>query len=211
MPDRDWQTHYESGTPPWETGQTSQELARVIAEQKIEPCRVIELGCGSGINAVWLAQEGFDVTALDFTPLAIEKARQRAAVAGVPVRFVQADVLNLTAEFEPFPFFFDRGCYHCVRSENVQAYVQTLRKVTAPGSLGLILAGNAKEPSPPGQGPPVVTSEEIHAELAPAFDIVALREFRFDAADKSVAGPLAWSCLLRRKPDIGAASRAATK
>jgi SAM-dependent methyltransferase len=107
MPDRDWQTHYESGTPPWETGQTSQELARVIAEQKIEPCRVIELGCGSGINAVWLAQQGFEVTALDFTPLAIEKARQRAAAAGVPVRFVQADVLNLSAEFEPFPHSTD--------------------------------------------------------------------------------------------------------
>src|SRR5688500_14063080 len=119
MPGHDWQAHYESGTPPWETGQPSRELARVIAEQAISPGRVIELGCGSGINAVWLAQQDFDVTAVDFTPLAIDQARQRAAEAGVAVRFVLADVLNLTERFEPFPFFFDRGCYHCVRTENM--------------------------------------------------------------------------------------------
>ena len=203
MPEHDWQAHYAGGTPPWETGQPSQELARVLVERAIAPCRVIELGCGSGINALWLAQQGFDVTAVDFTPLAIESARQRCAAAGVQIRFVLADVLNLAEDFEPFPFFFDRGCYHCVRTENVEAYVRTLRKVTRPGSLGLILAGNAREPSPPGQGPPVVSAEQIHAELTPAFEILALREFRFDGADESVAGPLAWSCLVRRNADAG--------
>jgi SAM-dependent methyltransferase len=198
MPGHDWQAHYESGTPPWETGQPSRELARVIAQQAIRSCRVIELGCGSGINAVWLAQQGLDVTAVDFTPLAIERARQRAAATGVAVGFVLADVLNLADQFEPFPFFFDRGCYHCVRTDDVEAYLRTLCKITRPGSLGLILAGNAREPPPPGQGPPVVTAEQIQAELTPVFEIVALREFRFDAADASTPGPLAWSCLLRR-------------
>lgn len=202
MPERDWQSHYESGIPPWETGQPSRELARVIAEQQIKPGRVIELGCGSGINAVWLAQQGFDVTALDFTPLAIDKARQRASAAGVLVRFVLADVLHLAEDFAPFPFFFDRGCYHCVRTENARAYLQTLGKITSPGSLGLILAGNAKEPSPPGQGPPVVSAEEIHAELMPAFEIVALREFRFDTSQEIAPAPLGWSCLLRRNADV---------
>ncbi len=151
MPEHDWQTHYESGIPPWETGQPSRELARVIAEQQIQPGRAIELGCGSGINAVWLARQGFDVTALDFTPLAIDKARQRAAAAGVQVHFVLADVLNLSKDFAPFPFFFDRGCYHCVRTENARAYLQTLCKITSPGSLGLILACTAKDTSPPGR------------------------------------------------------------
>ncbi|MCI0358203.1 MAG: class I SAM-dependent methyltransferase [Planctomycetaceae bacterium] len=198
MPEHDWSMHYQSGVPPWETGQPSSELRRVIAEEKIQPCRIIELGCGSGINAVWLAQQGFDVTALDVTPLAIEKAQKRAQAAGVAVKFVLADVLDLRESFEPFPFFFDRGCYHAVRDLNVQGYLRTLAQVTAPGSLGLILTGNAREPSPPGQGPPVVSDEQLHSELEPLLKIVRLREFRFDTNEEMGASPLAWSCLLRR-------------
>jgi len=198
MSGTDWDSHYQSGEPPWETGQPSAELRRVVAEEKIEPCRVIELGCGTGINAVWLAQQGFEVTAVDFSQLAIEKARQRAAEAGVTARFVVDDVLNLAEEYDPFTFFFDRGCYHAVRRVDVQAYVRTLQRVTAPGSLGLILTGNARRPSPEGQGPPVVSAEELHAELEPAFEIVRLREFHFDTVEESGAPHLAWSCLVRR-------------
>jgi len=196
MPAIDWNVHYQSDQPPWETGQPSSELARVIAEEKIQPCRVIELGCGSGINAVWLAQRGFDVTGVDFNEIAIERARQRAAEAGAAVRFLLADVLDFTASYEPFPFFFDRGCYHAVRDPHAEAYVRTLKRITAPGSLGLILTGNAREPHVPG--PPVVSEEQFHAELEPAFEIVRLREFRFDEAEEASPGPLAWSCLLRR-------------
>ena len=198
MPAIDWDVHYQSGNPPWETGQPSAELARVIAEEKIRPGRVIELGCGSGINAVWLAQQGFDVTGVDFNRLAIDKARERAAAAGVTVRFLLGDVLDWKEDCEPFPFFFDRGCYHSVRDVDVRAYVTTLKRVTAPGSIGLILAGNALEPHAPGQGPPQVSAEELHAELEPAFKIVRLREFRFDTLGTGMPAFLAWSCLLRR-------------
>jgi len=192
----DWDAHYQSGVPPWETGRPSAELQRTIAEERIQPCRVLELGCGSGINSVWLAQLGFDVTALDFNTLAIEKARQRGEAAGAIVRWLQADVCNFAEQLEPFPFFFDRGCYHAVRRENVQGYLQTLQRLTSPGSLGLVLTGNAKLPVVPG--PPVVSEEELRSELGSVFQIVRLREFRFDAAEESGVGFLAWSCLVRR-------------
>lgn len=200
MADIDWDMHYQGGQPPWETGQPSAELNRVIAEENIQPCRVIELGCGSGINAVWLAQQGFEVTAIDFNSLAIEKARQRAAAAGAKVRFEKDDVLRLAEDYGRFPFFFDRGCYHAVRHIDVRAYLRTLERVTAPGTLGLLLTGNARCPSPEGQGPPVVSAEELHAELEPVFEIVRLREFYFDAIGAEGAPPLAWSCLVRRAP-----------
>jgi 2-polyprenyl-3-methyl-5-hydroxy-6-metoxy-1,4-benzoquinol methylase len=110
MPGIDWDVHYRGGHPPWETGQPSSERRRVIEAENMRPCRVSELGCGSGINAVWLAQQGFDVTALDFNQLAIAKAHERSQAAGVSVRFMQADVLNFDEALEPYPFFFDRGC-----------------------------------------------------------------------------------------------------
>ena len=100
--------------------------------------------------------------------------------------------------FGPFPFFLDRGCYHAVRAIDVKAYLRTLKKITAEGSIGLVLTGNAKEPPPEGQGPPVVSEEEIRAELGSLFEIIHLREFRFDVSEQLGTAPLAWSCLLRR-------------
>jgi SAM-dependent methyltransferase len=198
MPAIDWDEHYKSGNPPWETGQPSAELRRVVAQESILPGAAIDLGCGSGINAVWLAQQGFDVTGVDFNELAIKQARERAKTAGVKVKFVVADLLNVPDGYGPFPFFFDRGCYHSVRQDDVKAYLRTLEKITAPGSVGLVLTGNSKEPSPEGQGPPVVSEEEIRAELGSLFEITRLREFRFDVNEKLGTAPLAWSCLLKR-------------
>jgi SAM-dependent methyltransferase len=198
MPDHDWDSHYQGGQVPWETGYPSGELRRVIAEDGIAPSPVFELGCGTGINAVWLAQQGFDVTAVDISRVAVEKARRRAAEAGVSVRFEVADVLDLPAGYGPFPLFFDRGCYHAVRRTDAGAYVRSLQRVTAPGALGLILAGNANSTHKPGEGPPVVTAEQMHAELEPAFEIVRLREFVFDQAGEGDQLYLGWSCLLRR-------------
>ena len=193
----DWDVHYKNSNPPWETGRPSEELHRVIGEQKIQPCRVIELGCGSGINAVWLAQQGFHVTGVDFSPLALEKANRRSVEANATVRFVLADVRALPEDLGVFPFFFDRGCYHAVRRDDVGGYLKTLRQVTVTGSIGLVLTGNAREPHKPGEGPPVVSAEEIRAELGSAFEIIQLREFYFDQIEDGVRF-LAWSCLLRR-------------
>src|SRR5690242_10320902 len=93
-----WNERYEKGDTPWETGQPSSELQRVVAEVSIKPCRAVELGCGTGASAVWLAQQGFDVTAIDLSGLAIEQARRRADEAGVRVNFLVADVLHPPAE-----------------------------------------------------------------------------------------------------------------
>src|SRR5262249_29516723 len=148
----------------------------------IRPCRALELGCGTGASAVWLAQQGFDITAVDLSPLAIEQARRRADEAGVSGGFLVADVLHPPMELTgPFDFFFDRGCYHVVRREVPAAYLETLRRLTRPGTLGLVLAGNAREPHEPG--PPIVSEEQLQTELGSLFDILQLREFRFDQVE----------------------------
>ena len=194
-----WEQRYREGNIPWDSGQPSSELIRVLAEEHIQPCRAIELGCGTGTNSIWLAQQGFEVTGVDITSLAIASAEKKAVAAGVSVRFVQGDVLNLPDLGPPFPFFFDRGCYHVIRRAGaVAGYVDTLNRITAANAIGLVLTGNAREPHEPG--PPVVSDEEIRSELGPSFDIIHLREFRFDSSPQLNEHFLAWSCLLRKKP-----------
>jgi SAM-dependent methyltransferase len=195
-----WDERYEKGDTPWETGQPSSELRRVLAEVAIRPCRALELGCGTGASAVWLARQGFDVTALDLSPRAIERARRRAEGAGVRIRFLVADVLDPPAEpAGPFDFFFDRGCYHVVRREDPAGYGETLRRLTRPGALGLVLAGNAREPHQPG--PPTVSEEQLREDFGRLFDVVRLREFRFDQVEADGTRFLGWSCLLRRRAE----------
>src|SRR5260221_10156924 len=87
-----WDDRYRSGDTPWDTGRPSSELQRVLAEEKVPAGRAIDLGCGTGANAVWLAQQGFDVTGVDISPLAIERANARAQAAGVSCRFLVADL-----------------------------------------------------------------------------------------------------------------------
>lgn len=192
-----WDERYANGDTPWESGEPSSELRRVVSEFPIPIGQALEVGCGTGINAVWLATRGFDVSAFDLSPRAIDRARRRADEAGVRVSFLIADVLAPPLALPgPFDFFFDRGCYHVVRREEVSAYLETLRRLTRPGTLGLVLAGNAREPHAPG--PPVVTEAQIRAELGSLFEIVRLHEFRFDQVEADGSRHLGWSCLVRR-------------
>jgi len=193
----DWNERYREGNLPWDTGRPSSELQHVLSRHAIPPCRALDIGCGTGTNSVWLAQQGFDVTGVDLAPLAVERAEQRAHVAGVQARFVVADVLQLPDLGEPFGFFFDRGCYDAVRRGAPEQYAPAVARQLASGGRGLILAGNAREPHDPG--PPVVTEEQIRDELSLAFHILDLHEFRFDEAPGVPERFLGWSCLVEKR------------
>jgi len=193
-----WDNRYVQGDTPWDTGRPSEELVRVLNEEHITPCLAIDLGCGTGTNAIYLASHGFDVTAADISPTAIDRCRMRRATTDVRIRCLQADLLDLPDDTGgPFSFFFDRGCYHVVRRVNVAAYFRTLERILAPTALGLVLTGNANEPMQ--HGPPPVTEEEFRADWESLFDVLWMREFRFDADIGGGARPLGWSCLVRRR------------
>jgi SAM-dependent methyltransferase len=199
----EWNQRYLDRETPWDSGEPSRELQRLLQEGLIPPCRMLELGCGTGTNALYLARQGFEVTALDLAPNAIEQARAKAAQAGLPVRFLQADALRLPDLGPPFPFVFDRGVYHHLRTVDLDRFRASLKRVSAPGGLYLTLAGNANERGAPSEGPPRVHAHEICLELGPLFDLVQLREYRFDGVriQGQLVSPLAWSVLLRRRED----------
>lgn len=193
----DWNDSYRDGNLPWDTGRPSSQLQCVLSRHVVEPCRALELGCGTGTNCVWLAQQGFEVTGIDVAPLAVEQAEGRARAAGVNVHFLVADVLHLPDLGGPFAFFFDRGCYHVVRRDAPQQYAPAVARQLASGGRGLILAGNAREPR--DAGPPLVTEEQIRDELGSAFEILELHEFRFDEGPTLPERFLGWSCLVEKR------------
>jgi SAM-dependent methyltransferase len=140
-------------------------LARIGA-----PRRCLELGCGAGRFSRHLASQGLDAVGVDFSPVAIELARQRVANDGVKPRFLVGDVTDLRDLVGPFDFSFDVGCFHGLNAAGQRAYVSEVHRLLRPGGVHLIWALDAA-PCDALLGPDVVG-----AVFSPAF---VLRDSHF--------------------------------
>jgi SAM-dependent methyltransferase len=122
---------------PWDIG-VRDELASLVESGRISPCRAIDLGCGTGTNAVYLAQQGFDVTGVDYAEAAIEKARARAAAAGLRVHFVVDDLTDLRHVSGGYDFLLDYGTLDDLRPGQREPYLRHMLRLTHPGSRFLL-------------------------------------------------------------------------
>jgi len=145
MPLIDWQRWiyrlFYLRRPPWDTGITPPELLRLIEEERIPPGRALDLGCGTGTNAIYLAQHGFQVVGVDYVAKAIAQAREKAQQAGVSVTFHVGDVSDLSfLGDQQFDLALDIGCFHGIPKESRPAYVSSLAAHTRPGARYLLYA-----------------------------------------------------------------------
>jgi cyclopropane fatty-acyl-phospholipid synthase-like methyltransferase len=186
---------YAKGMKPWDSGEVSAELIRVLDAGLLPGKTLLEIGCGTGTNAIELARRGYDVTAVDFVNQAVEMAREKIAAAKVNVKLKVADALKDDLG-GPYDVLFDRGVYHSLRKLDLKKFQQVLEKISRKGTRWLTLAGNAKEVTE--YGPPRVHEQEFRAELGGLFNFLEVREFRF-GTDKEDFRPLGWSILMERK------------
>ena len=191
----DWDALYRQGTPSWDTGVPAAELVRVVEEQLVPGGTVLEIGCGTGADAIYLVRKGFEVTAVDISPMAVERARVRAECENALPRFVCADVFRFAPAAGKFDLVYDAGFYHFIRQTDLDAFLDVLWRVTRPGSYYLTLAGAAGETAE--GGPPQVSADDIHDELGRLFEQVHVRPCRI-ASPRRKDGYAGWSCLMRR-------------
>jgi methyl halide transferase len=196
----DWETIYREGTPPWETGVPAGELVQVLREGLVPRGSLLELGCGTGADSVHWARKGFEVTAVEASPTALDRARTRAELCGVSIRFVLDDVFRFARNSGSFDVIYDAGFYHFIRQLDLDRFLDLLWRVTHPGSYYFTLAGATSEEAE--GGPPQVSEEEIRSELGRLFEFIHVRPFRFESPRRP-EGFLGWSCLLRRPQPVG--------
>lgn len=131
-----WDEQYATGDfrTRWHREHPSRELCTVVAASLVPTGgRVLDVGCGAGTEAIYLARRGYRVTAVDFSTEAIRVAQERAAEAGVRVRWFVADALALPLLAGSVDFAFDRGCFHHVEQPDRPRYAAEIARVLRPG------------------------------------------------------------------------------
>ena len=172
---------------PWDRGVSPPELLAFLAAHP--PGRALDLGCGTGTNAITLAQHGWQVIGIDFIPRAIRRARGKALAAGVTVDFRQGDVTDLRSIDGPFDLVLDIGCYHGLQPTLQIRYATNLARLVRPGGTFLLYGFTRESPGDPGRW---LSEEALAARLGASF------ELRSAAHGADRGRPSAWFTLVRK-------------
>ncbi|MEU6210938.1 class I SAM-dependent methyltransferase [Streptomyces sp. NPDC047023] len=145
-----WDRFYadRSSPVPFFVSKPDENLAAYFDQGLIAPGRALDLGCGHGRNALYLASHGFEVDAVDLSPVAVAWGEDRSHETGVDVRFLCGDVFTLpAAELSgPYDLVVDSGCFHHLPPHRRGSYLALLDRVLSPGghfALTSFAAGEA--------------------------------------------------------------------
>jgi cyclopropane fatty-acyl-phospholipid synthase-like methyltransferase len=171
---------YSRFRAPWDIG-PRKELVEVVENGRIQPCKAIDLGCGTASNAIFLAQHGFDVTGTDFSPAAIALCQQRGAAAGVAVNWIEDDLTELRHVRGQFDFLVDWGVYDDLSLPDRRAYLRNVLPLTHANSRFLIYVHQWQprwweRPLYRGFGTGPMQPGEVEADFGPHFTIEKLAE-----------------------------------
>src|SRR5271157_216235 len=160
------------GTPPWDIGRPQGELVRLEEEGGIQGS-VLDCGCGSGENALYLARRGHEVWGIDAAPNAIRKAESKARDRGIAATFLIADARGLGSLGRRFETVVDCGLFHVFSDPDRERYVSSLASVTARGAKLVILCFSDMQPG--DTGPRRVRTSEIRQAFSTGWRVQHIR------------------------------------
>jgi len=138
---------------PWNIETPPKALVELVESRKVKPCKTIDLGCGTGNYAIYLAGIGFEVTGIDISPTAIKIAKENAKKKGVKCNFLVTDVLgNLDEVKETFDFAYDWELLHHIFPEQRKKYVENVYRILNPKGKYLSVCFSEKDPEFGGSG-----------------------------------------------------------
>ncbi len=197
-PEDGWNERYVNGDLPWDTGCPDIYLVQMVSLWPLCRGRVLDVGCGTGTNSIWLARQGFEVVGLDISAEAIGIASRRAEEQGVSCRFVNEDFLHFDVGDGEYIFLFDRGCFHSIPTEKGRrSFVARAAQVLSPCGLWLSMIGNNDDPLS-DQGPPKLSALEIATFMEPLFEILHLSSCMIESRGGGEP-PRFWQCLLKKR------------
>ena len=183
------------GTPPWDIGRPQKEFTELVRHGEITGS-VLDIGCGSGDNALFFAQEGFEVWGIDSSPLAIQKAQEKGAQRGLTAHFLVMNALELTKLNRTFDTATDSGLFHTLSDEDRPLFAKNLKAILSPHGTYFMLCFSDREPA--GYGPRRITVREIRETFSDGWSIRYIRPATFESNTRA-KGPRAWLSSIAKK------------
>ncbi len=195
--DRDWEKVYSERSLaqiPWHSDKPDQEFIELIESEKIRPCCVLDVGCGAGTDAIYLASKGSNVTAIDISHEAIRIARGRAEKAGVKVNFIIGNFLDVESDNESFDFINDRGCFHHMNPLHREDFAAKVNRVLKSNGFYYLRCWSDKQEKERVGGAHRISKDVIYRIFSKYFDVGDIKDFRFGGK-----GAEGYACMMKRK------------
>ena len=138
---------------PWNMPLPPDILVNLVEKNRIEPCKIIDLGCGAGNYVLYLATKGFDATGLDISESAIKIANESALSKGVQCNFIVGNVIEFNFEtLELFDCAYDWEVLHHVFPEDREKYASNVAKLLKPNGQYMSVCFSEDSPQFGGKG-----------------------------------------------------------
>ena len=199
-----WEQLYRDEFTPWDVKRPDSHLAQIIATTPIKPCRTLELGCGTGTNAIWLARQGFKVTAIDMSETALALAKKKDGADACTL--LLADFFKDPLPGTDFGFVFDLGCFHGFgKPEERDLFASRVAGCLVDDGYWLSIISSTDGPA---VVPTRLSARDVTSAVEPYFEIVSLTATLLDdlsPEDRAKMGieggprPQAWACFMRKR------------
>jgi cyclopropane fatty-acyl-phospholipid synthase-like methyltransferase len=194
-----WDDSYSGSVPaPWDIGRPQPGFVR-LADAGLLRGRLLDSGCGTGENTLLAAERGADALGADFSPLAIERARGKAAERGIRARFEVADVLSLGQLGLEFDTVIDSGVFHVFNDDDRARYVTSLASVLEVGGTLYLACFSDRQPG--DAGPRRVRQDELRSAFSDGWDVSEIVPETFEVNPGPWFGATtvqAWLATIRR-------------
>jgi cyclopropane fatty-acyl-phospholipid synthase-like methyltransferase len=176
------------GRPPWDIGRPQKEFVELVRRGEVTGS-VLDIGCGTGEQSLFFAENGYDVWGIDSAPLAIQKAQKKADGRGLAVHFLVLNIKDLSRLGRKFDNVIDSGFFHTLSDDDRPLFVDNLAAILSPAGKYFMLCFSELEPG--GYGPRRITEREIQDSFREGWSINYIRPVVFESHTRA-GGSRAW-------------------
>ncbi len=186
---------------PWDIGRPQRAIIELAEAGQIHGS-VLDVGCGTGDNVLYLAAQGHESWGLDFLPLVIERAKTKATQRGIEAHFIVGNALELNKLGRQFDTVIDCGLFHTFTDEERPVFVGELAGILRSGGLLHILCFSDEQPGT--EGPRRISQQEIHNAFQNGWKVQQIQPARFESVEVpsrmaiNPGGPKAWLATIQR-------------
>ena len=192
-----WDRAYIEGGAPWDIGRPQPAFVALAEAGEIR-APALDSGCGTGEQALMLAEAGLEVVGVDISPTAVSRAKAKAARRSLAVEFMVGDVLELGRLGRRFATIVDAGTFHTFNDHDRARYVSSLAAALEPGSVLHLLCFSDRVPGL--VGPRRIAQVELRAAFAAGWQVERIDDAQFEVSpDFPIGGPHAWLARIVRE------------